>query len=398
MSEPGRNQPFRDDLLELLMDTLHELDPDTQSVFLAAFLKKLTGVELSEEDSLTHWQRILAHRDEMRERLGRAVSVRTAAVEYFASTDMLRNPVLLDYGELKRLRHDASTDPLTGLYNRRFFNECLARELARSRRYFLPLTLVLFDLRNFKRVNDSYGHDVGDEVLVKLARVCAETVRGSDYACRIGGDEFAVLLPQSDPQSAQTFCARIVQRFQDEVPHLAPDVGLGLDYGAASYPEDGETVAALFQAADRRLYAEKRPNHRAGGATEEDLRQDAGAQVAPAEARPGTVSAPKRRPRLHERVSLSGTGAYLVLGDDFGPLQVRIMDLSSGGVAFVYDGEPDLPPTFMARFHLPVLANLPKIPAHQVRVQRVYTRQLAQGVLRVGCSFVEQDRGELAHA
>jgi hypothetical protein len=74
------------------------------------------------------------------------------------------------------------------------------------------------------------------------------------------------------------------------------------------------------------------------------------------------------------------------------------MDLSSGGVAFVYDGEPDLPPTFMARFHLPVLANLPKIPAHQVRVQRVYTRQLAQGVLRVGCSFVEQDRGELAHA
>ncbi|MFQ5696138.1 MAG: diguanylate cyclase [Terriglobia bacterium] len=369
----------------------------SQGAFLQKFLASLAGVEVSQRDGVIHWQGILRRRKELAERLERPVSLRTAAVDYFGTGMLLRNPILLEYQELKRLRQDAATDPLTALYNRRLFREALGKELSRSQRYSYPLALLLLDLRNFKAANDKYGHPVGDEVLLCVARACTATVRGSDYPCRIGGDEFAILLPQSDNKSAQALAERISQKFCQSALALAPGVGLGIDYGVAAYPEDGDRAPALFEMADRRLYHYKR---REKGMTEEEPEAEnleKAEEVAPPLPSPlvkpqPVASAPAERSvqaagegnekRRYGRISLEGTGAYGVLRNGVGPKVVRLVDLSFGGFSFLTDETTPVPESFHARLHAPLL------PVADYRSHRVYAQALAQGLVRVGCRFV----------
>lgn len=383
---PGENPPLSDRedggeyYLELITDTLQQLEPAVQGAFLQRFLKSVTSVDVSEQESVFHWQEVLRRRNELTERLGRPVNLKTAAVDYFGTALLLRNPILMEYRELKRLLHNAATDALTGLYNRRLFDEYLLKELNRSRRYAYPLALLLFDLRNFKQVNDTYGHPVGDEVLRSLARASLETIRGSDYACRIGGDEFALLLPQSEARSAHSLAERITQKFDEYARSLAPDLPLGLDYGVAAFPDDGDNTATLFEVADRNLYAHRKNTQRR--VVEPQLEAEPpreGVEGSP----PPTLNttADTRQKRRYERVSLAGSNAYGVLCNGFGPKLARVLDLSFGGVAFLLDEAVTLPDTFHARLHVPIL------PAAEFRVRRIYTHRLAQGMLRVGCCF-----------
>ncbi|HRI52198.1 MAG TPA: GGDEF domain-containing protein [Pseudomonadota bacterium] len=102
----------------------------------------------------------------------------------------------------ERERRLALTDPLTGASNRRFFVEFAQREIERLRRYGLPFSLCYLDLDNFKDVNDQYGHSTGDDLLRQLVQALASQVRASDLVARMGGDEFALLLPQTDAAGA----------------------------------------------------------------------------------------------------------------------------------------------------------------------------------------------------
>ena len=163
--------------------------------------------------------------------------------------------------ELETLRYNAGTDPLTGLKNRRTFEECLAREIGRSARYGTSFVLLLLDLRKFKLTNDTYGHAVGDDVLRTVAHACIESARASDVSCRIGGDEFAILLPQAGRSGAEAFAERVTRKFELYAKPLAPDTPLGIDYGIAIFPEDGEAATKLFQAADNELYESKQMLH-----------------------------------------------------------------------------------------------------------------------------------------
>jgi len=141
------------------------------------------------------------------------------------------------------LAGQAVRDSLTGLYNRRFFDEALAQNIEAARRYGRELSLVLFDLDKFKQVNDTCGHLAGDEVLKNFARLLQETVRKADIVCRIGGDEFAVILPETGLSSAWKF----IERVSKEISASA---------GAAALPSDN-----LFAAADRELLAVKLAKH-----------------------------------------------------------------------------------------------------------------------------------------
>ncbi len=384
--DPNETEPF----LDLVLDTLQQLEPGPRGAFLQKLLKNLANIELPESESLTHWQGIVLRRSELSERLGRPVSVRTAALDYFSSTALLRNPVLVEFSELKRLRYNAATDPLTGLYNRRLFDEYFSREINRSSRHAYPLALVLFDLSNFKQVNDTYGHAVGDAVLLTLARVCVETIRGSDYPFRIGGDEFAVLLPQSEFPSAQTLIRRIAQKFEQEIQALAPDVGLQLDYGVALFPADGENTSRLFQVADQRLYAARKavgprpPDQR----TESDAPPPIQAEGAPpVSSQPVPMKPLSQQMRRHKRTALQGTGAYAALSDGFGFKTSQLLDVSLGGVGLMLREAIDLPETFLVRLHLPKLVDLPDLPGTELRVRRVYTQPQPDGAVRVGCQF-----------
>lgn len=155
----------------------------------------------------------------------------------------------------ERLSHQARTDELTGLYNRRHFHERLGSELARARRSGEPVGLMLLDVDDFKAVNDGHGHPVGDAVLRAFAALMNETVRGADVVCRTGGEEFAVILPGAEAAEAIAAAHRVVVAIREA--GLGPGGALTASVGLAIAPAEGDTVAALFRAADDRLLAAK---------------------------------------------------------------------------------------------------------------------------------------------
>ena len=162
--------------------------------------------------------------------------------------------------ELRRARDHANTlarvDALTGLGNRRALDEALQRERERAARYNTPLSLILADLDDFKTINDRHGHPAGDEILRAVSAALASSTRSPDECFRWGGDEFAVVLPQTPRYEARRVAARITAA----IPSAArtPDgTAVGISLGVAELAED-QVVEDLLGAADRNLLAEKR--------------------------------------------------------------------------------------------------------------------------------------------
>jgi diguanylate cyclase (GGDEF)-like protein len=392
--------------LDLIADTLKQLDVGVQGAFLQKFLQSLVGREVSEEESITHWEGILARQSQLVEKLGRSVTLRTAAVDYFGEFSILRNPVLLEYEELKKLRYNAATDPLTGLNNRRMFEEYLNQEIDRSTRYGSSFALLSFDLRKFKTVNDTYGHAVGDEILRSVARASLEAIRGSDIPCRTGGDEFAILLPQGERPGTEVLAERIARKFEEYARSLAPGAPVGIDYGIAIFPEDGHDAPSLFAAADRSLYASKQkaPDPSASRPVpppvivpriEESTRQ-VNVEQAPRDDHPplyplvppvtaGTgekvqISASSPNGRRFERIRLEGTPALGIVQVGGKSSTVKVLDASRGGVCLLVD-QADLPETFQA------LLQVPMLPGGELTLQRIYSLPLPEGKRRVGCAL-----------
>lgn len=153
----------------------------------------------------------------------------------------------------------ARTDPLTGLPNRRAFQEVLQREWLRARRYARPLGLFLLDLDHFKQINDQYGHLAGDQVLRQVASALRGTIRETDFIARYGGDEFVVLLPETEASQG----AQVAQRLTRAVEELhfagVPEgIRCSLSIGMAFYPQDADSPEKLLEVADQRLYQAKR--------------------------------------------------------------------------------------------------------------------------------------------
>jgi diguanylate cyclase (GGDEF)-like protein/PAS domain S-box-containing protein len=157
------------------------------------------------------------------------------------------------------LRYQSIRDPLTGLFNRRFMEESLDRELQRAKRKKRPLTIILADLDHFKRFNDAFGHDAGDLILKTMAELFLRHFRGDDVICRYGGEEFAIILPESSARDAairaNALCVeakKIVVRHQNK--NLDP---VTFSVGVASYPEHGSTTEEILRVADQCLYQSK---------------------------------------------------------------------------------------------------------------------------------------------
>jgi diguanylate cyclase (GGDEF)-like protein len=158
----------------------------------------------------------------------------------------------------RQLREMASRDPLTGLYNRRHFNEVLARAFFEARRYHIPLACLMIDLDEFKSVNDQFGHHVGDEVLMVASATVNGQLRAPDVAARFGGDEFVVLLPHTEGDQAHHLARRIHEKFAADLRERLPRVSLSLSIGIASLGQCGATRPDEFiRAADQALYQAK---------------------------------------------------------------------------------------------------------------------------------------------
>ena len=157
----------------------------------------------------------------------------------------------------EQLREQAHHDSLTGLYNRRYLEETMGREIIRAERYGQPIGVVMCDLDHFKLVNDTYGHLAGDEVLRAFAELLRTNSRGSDIVCRFGGEEFLLLLFDTPPDIAY-------QRAEELRASLAAQqtgksvIRVTASFGVASYPVDGKTQDALISAVDAAMYQAKK--------------------------------------------------------------------------------------------------------------------------------------------
>src|SRR6202049_1712890 len=392
MSQPGAPNAPRmspeDAFLELLTDTLESLERPARGQFLQRFFRSIAHVELTEAQGLDLWEQALARKREFSESSGRRVALQAALVDTLASANLLRLPVLMEYEELRKLQISAATDPLTGLYNRRFFDDYFGKELNRSIRYSHRLALVVFDLHRFKEVNDRYGHPQGDALLQMAADTLRKCMRTSDYAFLIGGDEFALLLPQSDPEQAIAMSRRWRAAYQITIEPLHLGVSLGLDYGLAVYPDDGEQQEVLIRVADERLYQLKNATQSfpQGAPAPPATRPVAAsghqpASAAGSEPSPSDPPRPESERRRWERVSLAGTRAYALIGEG-GQTTARVLDLGYGGVALETAHPEELGESFIAVQHVPIL------PPVRVNLRRVYLGTVTAGNSRVGCSFV----------
>jgi diguanylate cyclase (GGDEF)-like protein/PAS domain S-box-containing protein len=230
--------------------------PETRSAFDAAFQKVLgEGQEGSAECEL-----LCRDGSRLPVAIQATAQVTEDGFQYSRAT-------VFDLSERKaleaRLEQQALTDPLTGLGNRRYLENQAAMEIARAERSATPLTLIAIDLDHFKRINDTYGHDVGDLVLQAFANTARRVLRDGDVLCRMGGEEFAVLLPSTTREEA----LQIAERLREAVATTPARVGLDstedgtLSYSASlgvSLVKAGETsLKAAIKRADQGLYSAK---------------------------------------------------------------------------------------------------------------------------------------------
>ncbi|HZN56525.1 MAG TPA: GGDEF domain-containing protein [Planctomycetota bacterium] len=194
---------------EALVKIISQLGREGESLY-SELLYYLTYRRFDAEQAETLWRAIMKHKARMGEALARKVTFRVAALDYLSSrSGILRQVRLIAKPEFESFLSYVNVDEVTGVFNRRYFNDVLAHEVRRARRYSSELSLLVLDLDDFKRVNDVGGHVEGDATLRRVGRLLRETTRQTDSVCRYGGDEFAVVLPETGNAEAFTLAERI---------------------------------------------------------------------------------------------------------------------------------------------------------------------------------------------
>jgi len=175
---------------------------------------------------------------------------------------LMLEPVAVCLENIQLLRHSEElsvTDDLTKLYNSRYLNACLLREVQRARRYRSQVSLIFLDLDGFKNVNDRHGHLAGSRALVEVGAVIRNMVREIDVVCRFGGDEFTVILPQTGPEGARIIAERIRCRLAETVflETFSLSERITASFGVASFPDHADSERGLIQKADEAMYRVK---------------------------------------------------------------------------------------------------------------------------------------------
>jgi diguanylate cyclase (GGDEF)-like protein len=229
---------------------------DSSGEFASVFNEMVKNME----DNRHHLRRRDAELFEVNSRLQREIEERIKAQEKLeVANSTLQAQILEIQGLQAKLREQAIRDSLTSLFNRRFLEETLDRELAAAARSHSPLTIILLDLDHFKKFNDIYGHAAGDTVLRVVGSLLRGNTRSSDVSCRYGGDELIVLLPGASLELARERAEYLRTAFeQNEITYGGQVLKATLSVGVSAYPTHGSTREELIRAADTALYAAKR--------------------------------------------------------------------------------------------------------------------------------------------
>lgn len=260
------------DLVEILGQDRHLESPEVLQEIVSRLSKSgenlhsellyyLTYRRFPPDQAESLWRGILRHKRKLQSAVGRNVAFRVAALDYLAyRTNVLRGVHLIARPEFEGVLSYVNVDEVSGVYSRHFFNRQLSLELNRARRYGSPLSLLLLDLDGFKQVNDNIGHVEGDKVLRRIGRLLKDTTRQTDAPCRFGGDEFAILLPETSHSEAYSTAERIREAAG------GIEVGLGqgksvrmtASIGGATFPTDCDEAEELIALADQMCLDAKR--------------------------------------------------------------------------------------------------------------------------------------------
>lgn len=321
---------------------------------LRLLLIEWTGLTLEPVEAEREFRRVLRVYETLHASLGSPVSLQTALLhEFHSRRGFLGEPRILSDRDISALRFNAITDPLTGLYNRRFLLDHLDREVARADRSGGVVSVLMMDLTGFKGINDRLGHPVGDSILARTAAAIRSSLRAVDAGCRYGGDEFVAVLPNSDILHSLTVAERIRRRVS--TIRLPRQVGLrvGLSYGVASFPTDGRLLDFLLKMSDIRLYRSKKQTS-------------------------GDFPSPRRFPRFDiPGLTLKLPGLRVHRSET-----AEVRDIGYGGLSFVStDRRP-------AAFLQGEIRQRHSSEIHRVAMRAVSTVPLPDGRLRVGCAYV----------
>ena len=246
---------------ERLLERLDQISSERGISAHAALLLLLTKQPFEEKEAREHWESILAHRHALSLSLGREVPLRVAAFDYFVNVNRrVARPRLVDLELGEDSRDPGSLDPVTGLPRARSFRVATQSELRRAKRYSQRAAVVVFDLDEFAEINARVGRLVGDRILRECAMLLHNKVRDIDIPARLGEDELALLLPETDRNGALL----VAERYRAELAlHFEKrDAGgralaLTVSAGVASYPEDAKNAEALLECAAKALYRAK---------------------------------------------------------------------------------------------------------------------------------------------
>jgi len=219
----------------------------------------LTNLEIEPEEGMEFWAEIITHYEKLVSILGRKVSLRTALCDYFCSIHRsLKNPKVVEIQLFEKTVKASRYDSLTGLYNRQALDETLEGEINRAKRHEKELSILFLDLDDFKEVNDSFGHQTGDEVLKQVAKIVLNEKRSEDFAARYGGEEIVVIMPETGKVDSLVLGERIRQRVEEmRIDCKGHTVRLTISGGLASFPNNAADAESLLKSADNALYRAK---------------------------------------------------------------------------------------------------------------------------------------------
>lgn len=228
-------------------------------------LHNLVQLHFSQSSACTHWNSIVAHAEKMQHGLDRTVGLATAACDYFSTVQpCLDNPKLIEFIRFEETLKSAHQDFLTGLLSRRTFQTLFDQEISRAKRHKHNSTLIFFDLDNFKEINDTHGHLAGDEVLKEVAKVLNQSKRKEDLSCRFGGDEFVILLPETNKFKGMLVGKKFIDQINNLTIHYEDkEIHVRCSGGLATFPADSTDSQGLIRCADQALYqAKSRGKHK----------------------------------------------------------------------------------------------------------------------------------------
>jgi diguanylate cyclase (GGDEF)-like protein len=249
------NSPSDDVFLNMVEELSQQIGP----VVLQHTFNLFSGIDFPLMDCNEHWNKLLVHRQEMTRKLQRPVNITTVLCDYLQSTpNYLDNPRIIESANYEDILQKSHFDKLTGLYNRCYFDEAYNQQIALAKRYQEDFTVLFLDIDNFKAVNDTHGHKVGDNVLKTIADIITKEKRDSDIAARYGGEEFVLLLTHSDNISSYIFAERLRQKIA-EIEFLGTDkkFKVTVSGGIASFPFNSSNPADLVDMADSAMYLAK---------------------------------------------------------------------------------------------------------------------------------------------